>query len=133
MILQKLEKYAAACGARNGSQGLWVEDAAGGSVLIQQAKAKGWQVRAIPAKLMMKGKDERAMLAGGPAFRRECKVSKFAFDKVVEWKGRSMNHLMRQVTSFRMADPDAYKRADDLMDCATYSIALVLADATAIA
>jgi hypothetical protein len=132
-ILARCEFLAAACGARNGSGGLFVEDAAGGSVLIQQARSKGWPVRAIPSKLMMKGKDERAMLAGGPAFRNECKISRHAFDKVIEWKGRSMNHLLRQITSFRMADPDSYKRADDLLDCFTYGVVLVLADASAIA
>lgn len=131
-VLKRCEELAAQCGARNGSLGLFVEDAAGGIVLNQQARAKGWPVTPIPSDLMAKGKDERAMIAGGPAYRGDCKISRYAFDKRMEWKGRTMNHLMNQVCMFRVGDKDAYKREDDLLDCATYSIALTLAEAGAL-
>jgi hypothetical protein len=131
-VLARCEELARECGARQGSAGVQVEDAAGGAVLLQKATAEGWPMYAIPSDLMAKGKDERAMIAGGPAYKGDCKISEPCFNKVIEWKGRSANHLVHQLTSFRIADKDAYKRADDLLDCATYSIALSLADARAL-
>ena len=127
-ILQRCEELAKECGARNGSIGLLVEDAAGGQVLIQQARARDWPIKGIDSKITARGKDERAMLAGGPAHAGMCKVSQYAFDKTVEWKGRNLNHLLQQITSFRIGDKEAYKRADDLLDCATYSIIVACAD-----
>lgn len=131
-VLARCEELAKQCGARSGSLGIFAEDAAGGIVLIQQAKSKGWPIQAIPSDLMMKGKDERALIAGGPAYRGEAKISRHALEKLVEWKGRTENHLMNQITRFRIGDKDAYKREDDLLDCATYSIALALAESSAL-
>lgn len=131
-VLEKCETFAKECNARNGSMGAMVEDAAGGIVLLQQAKAKGWDMRAIPSALMAKGKDERAMIAGGPAYQGLCKLSRHAFDKTVEWKGRTQNHLIYQLTTFRIGDKEAYRRADDLLDCVTYGIALTLSDQRAL-
>lgn len=127
-VLERCEALARECGARQGSTGVLVEDAAGGIVLLQQAEAHGWPMRAIPSDLMSKGKDERAMLAGGPAFRRQVKISRHAFEKVIEWKRQSANHLLRQIEKFRMGDKEAYKRADDLLDCFTYAIVIALVD-----
>lgn len=127
-ILARCEELAKQCGSRNGSLGILVEDAAGGQVLIQQAVPRGWPIKAIDSKLTARGKDERAMLAGGPSYRGDCKISQYAFDKTTEWKGRTLNHLLQQVTTFRIGDKDAYKRADDLLDCATYSIITACAD-----
>jgi len=132
VVLEKCESLAKECNARNGSMGAMVEDAAGGIVLLQQARAKGWDMRAIPSALMAKGKDERAMIAGGPAYQGLCKLSRHAFDKTVEWKGRTQNHLIHQLTTFRIGDKEAYRRADDLLDCVTYGIALTLSDQRAL-
>ncbi len=127
-VLERAEELSTACGARLGVLGCWVEDAAGGIVLNQQAKASAWgrKVHAIDSDLMMKGKDERAMLAGGPAYRGECKISRHALDKIFEWKKRRVNHLWHQITSFRIGDKDAAKRADDLLDCFCYAIVMFL-------
>ena len=127
-VLAKCEDLATQCRARNGSLGLFVEDAAGGSVLIQQAQPRGWPIHALDMALTMKGKDERAMIAGGPAYRGDCRISQAAFDKVQEWRGRTLNHLLQQVTTFRIGDKDAAKRADDLLDCAAYSLIVACAD-----
>ena len=127
-VLARCDDLARQCGARDGATGILAEDAAGGSVLIQQAAARGWAVHALDMSLTMKGKDERAMIAGGPAYRGDCKISEFAFNKLVEWRGRTLNHLTQQVTTFRIGDKDAAKRADDLLDCAAYSIIVACAD-----
>jgi len=128
-IIERCEKLAEQCQARNGSLGLLVEDAAGGQVLIQQAKARGWPIKPIDSKITSRGKDERAMMAGGAAYEGRCKVSRYAYEKTVNWKGRTMNHLLHQVATFRIGDKEAYKRADDLLDCATYSMIVALTDA----
>lgn len=128
-VLARGEELARLCGARQGFGGVQVEDAAGGAVLLQQAQGEGWPLFAIPSELMMKGKDERALMTGGAVYARRCKISQECFDKVFDWKGRSQNHLLHQIESFRIADKDAYKRADDLLDCFTYAVALSLVDA----
>ena len=127
-ILARCEELAKETRARQGSIGMLVEDAAGGQVLIQQARPRGWPITAIDSKLTARGKDERAMLAGGPAYRGDAKISQYAFDKVQDWKGRSMNHLLQQVTTYRLGDKESYRRADDLLDCAAYSIIVTCAD-----
>lgn len=131
-ILNRINELSNECGARLQTPGILCEDAAGGSVLIQQSRSRGWAIQAIDTKLMSKGKDERAFIAGGPASAGLCKISEHAYNKTQEWKGRTHNHLIHQVTTFRIGDKDAAKRADDLLDCATYSIALTLADEWAI-
>ena len=128
-VLQRCEDLAKQCKARNGSIGLLVEDAAGGQVLIQQARARGWPIKPIDSKITARGKDERAMIAGGAAYAGKCKISRHAYDKTVEWRGRTMNHLIQQVTTFRIGDKEAYKRADDLLDCAAYSMIVGCTDA----
>ena len=127
-VLKRCEDLAAECGARNGSVGLMVEDAAGGQVLIQQAGPKGWPIKGIDSKITARGKDERAMLAGGVAYSGQCKISRHAFDKTMDWKGRRLNHLLQQVTTFRVGDKEAHKRADDLLDCAAYSMIVSCVD-----
>jgi len=39
-----------------------------------------------------------------------------------------MNHFLHQVTTFRIGDKEAAKRADDLLDCFTYGVAVGLTD-----
>ena len=127
-VIEKCEMLASTYQARSGSMGLFVEDAAGGSVLIQQARTRGWPVRALSSRLMSKGKDDRAFIVGGPVASGLCKISRYAYEKVLSWKGRSMNHFLHQVTTFRIGDKEAAKRADDLLDCFTYGVAVVLTD-----
>src|SRR5271169_2853657 len=55
-----LEGYATACRAREGSLGIFIEDKGSGTVLIQQARRRGWNAHAIDTALTSMGKDERA-------------------------------------------------------------------------
>lgn len=127
VVFQNLEALAAKCGARAGSLGVWIEDKSSGIVLLQQAMKK-WpnQARAIDSKLTALGKDERAISASGYHYRGEIKMSAVAFNKVFKYKTVTRNHLLSQVSSFRIGDKDAAKRADDLLDCYTYMIAVAL-------
>jgi hypothetical protein len=36
------------------------------------------------------------------------------------------NHLVQQISGFRIGDPDAHKRADDLLDATVYGVAIGL-------
>jgi hypothetical protein len=131
-VLYRLQELAANCGARMGSAGMAVEDAAGGSVLIQQGKSRGWPITAISSKLTGKGKDERAMLAGGSVYNGDVKFSRPAHEKVCQWKEKTQNHLLTQILGFRVGDKNAHKRADDLLDTFTYGVIISLVDEKAI-
>lgn len=127
-ILQNLETLAKTCGARMGSLGSFIEDKASGEILLQQARRRGLKATAIDSRLTALGKDERALSVSGYHYRGEVKIARQAYDKVFMFKGATRNHLISQVTSFRIGDKDAAKRADDLLDAYCYGIALALGD-----
>jgi hypothetical protein len=125
-VFDRLEQLARATGSRNGNLGVWIEDAAAGSILIQQGKSRGWNTHAIDSKLTSVGKDERAISVSGYFHQEMVKLSHYAFDKTVIFKGISRNHLVTQLTSFRIGDKDAYKRSDDLLDSCVCGVAIGL-------
>lgn len=124
VVLQRCDDLAGQTKARYGNLGAWIEDAAAGSILLQHGKNRGWNTHKIESELTMKGKDERAISVSGYFHQEQLKISDYAFDKVVNFKGATRNHLLTQVTSFRIGDKEASKRADDLLDCFTYGIAI---------
>jgi hypothetical protein len=128
-VLQRGEALALQCRARGGFVGAWIEDAASGIILLQQALRKGLAARPIPEALKALGKDQRALNASGYHFRGEVKIAREAYDKVTTYKNATRNHFIAQVSGFRMADKDANKRADDLLDTYCYGIAVALAGA----
>jgi hypothetical protein len=127
-VFERLEEFAKVTQARHGSVGTFIEDAAAGSILIQQGRTRGWDTHAIDSGLTSVGKDERAISVSGHFHQEKIKISQYAFDKVMTFKNASRNHLISQVTSFRIGDKEAYKRADDLLDCFTYGIAIGVGD-----
>jgi phage terminase large subunit-like protein len=127
-VFARLEELAAMTKARNGNIGAFIEDAAAGSILIQQGRTRGWNTHAIDSKLTSVGKDERAISVSGHFYQEKIKISQFAFDKTVNFKNATRNHLVSQVTSFRIGDKEAYKRADDLLDAFVYSLAIGVGD-----
>lgn len=124
-VFENLEHYARLCGARHGSLGAWIEDKSSGMVLLQQAQRRGWPAQPIESKLTSVGKDERALSVSGYVYRGEVKLTERAFNKVVTYKDVSRNHLLSQVTGFRIGDKDR-ARQDDLLDCFTYAVAVSL-------
>ena len=127
-VFDRLEQLAKQCGARQGSVGVHIEDAAAGSILIQQGRSRGWNTHAIDSKLTKVGKDERAISVSGHFHQEKIKLSQFAFDKVMPFKNITRNHLLTQVTTFRIGDKDAHTRADDLLDSFVYAIAIGVGD-----
>jgi len=122
-VQMRLEQLAAQTRARQGSLGMWIEDKASGIVLIQQSHRRGLPVTAIDSKLTSLGKEGRSLSVSGYVYRGDVKVSRPAFEKVVNYKGQSRNHLLGQVCGFRMGQKDGPR---DLLDCFTYAVAIAL-------
>lgn len=132
-VFVRLNELALACGARFGSGGAYIEDAASGSILLQQCALRELPATALPQQLTGAGKDARAINASGPVHRGEVKFSGFAHDKVVEFKGTTRNHMAAQVFGFRIGDKKAATRADDLLDSFVYAVAISLGNTEGIA
>lgn len=125
-IFQRLEALARDCKSRNGSLGVHIEDKSTGMVLLQQALKRGWPAHPINGKLTGMGKDERCISVSGDVYNGKVKLSREAYDKVMVYKDVSQNHLVSQVTGFRVGDKKAATRADDLLDTFCYGIAIAI-------
>ena len=79
----------------------------------------------IESRLTAMGKDERAISVSGYVHRGRVKYAEHAFNKTSIYKGKSRNHLLDQVESFRIGDKKS-DREDDLLDTFCYGIALAL-------
>lgn len=124
-VFQNLDALAVQCRARLGSAGTYIEDKGTGIVLNQQAVNRSWDSKPIDSKLTAMGKDERAISVSGYIYRGLVKISQHAYDKVIKYKGDTRNHLLYQVTRFKVGDKDN-KRQDDLLDDFCYLAALTL-------
>jgi hypothetical protein len=128
-VFDRLEELARLTGARAGTQaGVHIEDAAAGAILLQQGRIRGWNTHPIDSTLTSQGKDVRALDVSGYYHQEKIKICEYAYDKTVNFKGATRNHLITQITSFRIGDRDAYKRADDLLDAFVYSLAIGVGD-----
>lgn len=125
-VFKRCADLAKICGARNGSMGAFIEDKASGITLNQHSQRMGWPAQPIEGDITGIGKDGRAVLASGPVFREEVKLSQYAYDKVTEYKGQTRNHFVHQMCGYRLGDKDAAKRADDLADCGMYGVIIAL-------
>ena len=120
------EELAGECGARFGFSGAVIEDKATGTVLIQQAtnlrqRGASAPAFAIDSKLTAMGKDERAIAASPYVYRGDVKITEYAFNKTKVHKRISANHLLKQVTGFRVGS-----KAKDGLDCLDTFCYLVL-------
>jgi hypothetical protein len=121
------EALARQCGARQGYAGALIEDKATGTVLIQQsaniARAEGRRTplaRAIDSKLTAMGKDERAIAASPYVYAGDIKFAELAFNKTTIHKQQSANHLIKQITGFRVGSKE--RDGKDLLDCFCYAV-----------
>jgi len=128
-VLDRLEELARLTGARTGTKvGVHIEDASAGAILLQQGRIRGWNTHPIDSTLTSQGKDVRALDVSGYYHQDKIKICEYAYDKTVNFKGATRNHLITQITGFRIGDKDAYKRADDLLDAFVYSLAIGVGD-----
>jgi hypothetical protein len=123
-VFARLEELAGMCGAQMGSLGVWIEDKASGMVLIQQGARRGWPTHAIESKLTSLGKAERAISVSGYVYQGKVKISRYANEKTMLYKGSTRNHLLHQVLMFTIGVKDQVE--DDLLDAFCYSIAIAL-------
>jgi hypothetical protein len=66
------------------------------------------------------GKEGRAIDVSGFVFQGKIKFSEYAFNKVVNFKGITKNHLLSQIIGFRF-NGESTDENDDLLDGFTYS------------
>ena len=125
-VNQRLEELARQTSARQGNIGIWVEDKASGIVLIQQAQRKGLNVYPIGSKLTSLGKDGRALSVSGYTHRGMVKLSEYAYNKVMVYRGVSRNHFLSQVLGYRVGAKTPHGM--DLLDTFVYGIAIGLGD-----
>lgn len=124
-VFERLEEWARACRARYGSVGVWIEDKGSGTILLQQAGRRGWRAQAIESKLTDLGKDARAISVSGYVHQGKVKLSETAYDRQLIFREVHRNHLIAQVTGYRVGIDSGM---DDLLDCFCYSVAIALGD-----
>jgi hypothetical protein len=124
-IGRRLEEYAEQ--TRVGSQGVHVERAGLGEMLLAKADTLGVLAQEIPSELVARGKDLRALAAERFINGGQVKLTKPACDRISKLKGVTRNHLLAQVAGFRIADKEAWRRSDDLVDALVYAVILAFA------
>jgi hypothetical protein len=129
-VMDRAEELAVECKARVGVVKR-IEDKASGSILLQQCQrnfrkattqkeADRWNAQPIPEELVAMGKEGRAIDVSGFVFQGKIKFSEYAFNKVVNFKGITKNHLLSQIIGFRF-NGESTDENDDLLDGFTYS------------
>lgn len=132
-VFRRAEELAKQCGAREGFRGAFIEDASSGTVLLQQCGTRNLPAEALPSELTSAGKDQRALNASPHVYQEKVKFSRIAHDKSSDFKGIERNHMWRQVIDFRIADKEAAKRADDLLDTFCYAVGITFGNQEGIA
>lgn len=122
-FIKRVNDLGVACGARQGTTGIYIEDKSTGITLLQQGLNQGWPVAPIDSRLTSLGKEERAINISGHVSSGLVKITDHAFNKLVDFKNSTKNHLITQVCQFVIGDKD---QADDLFDCFNYGVALAL-------
>lgn len=113
---------------RLGLDGFHIEKPAMGLRLLELAGEQRLPATALPTDWVELGKDGRALMAEPHILGGRVKLAKTAYDKRMEFKGAVHNHLVAQLTGFRLFDRKAGKRADDLSDAAIYAVLRCLGD-----
>ena len=124
-VFKRLDDLAVMTGARQGNLGAWIEDKASGIVLLQQATRRGWPAYPIDGALVAMGKEGRALSVSGYVHRGMVKLSKYAYDKTINYKAQVRNHFLSQVCGYRMGVKGLPM---DLFDTFTYGVAISLGD-----
>lgn len=127
-VFKRCDELAKTTKARSGVLGTFIEDSNAGTILLQHGRSKGWPTVRIDSKLTSMGKDERVVSVSAYIHQEMVKMSEYAFNKTMLFKGFTMNHLLSQIGAYRIGDKDAYKRADDLSDAFVYGVAVACGD-----
>lgn len=122
-VIERTKQLSKQCKSRYGFS-VWVEDKSSGSILLQQCRNGGIEANSIPEIFTSSmGKSERAIAASPFVFNDMVKFSEYAYDKIIVLKDQPKNHLLSQITNFRIGIDNG---ADDLLDTFDYAILLTL-------
>ena len=124
-VFERLDVLAREVGARLPSLGAFIEDKNSGSVLVQQARRRGWPAQGLDSKFTAMGKSERALAVASHVYQGKLGLSHVAYDKETTVKGKHLNHLVSQVVGFRVG-VELPGANDDLLDCFTYGLLVAL-------
>ena len=124
-VMQRVGELAQLTGARLGGIGSFVEDKGSGITLLQRAARNGWPAEAIDSKLTSMSKDARGTGVSDFVHHGDVKISEHAYNKIVDYKGRSQNHFLSQVFGYRLG---VGAQADDLYDTFVYGCAIGIGD-----
>jgi hypothetical protein len=120
-VLKQMIGYTETSRLRLDIESVYVEPAGLGEVLL--AKFPG-ETQPIDTKWVSRGKDLRAYDASDAINNGAVRLTLEAYNHECSLKGVERNHLLMQVSQFRIGDKDAHKRADDLLDCVAYGPAI---------
>jgi hypothetical protein len=107
--------------ARLGPSLVFIENAGLGEMLLAKGSVLGVPTQEIDSKLVARGKDLRALAAERFINGGQVRLTQAACDRISRLKGVARNHLLAQTAGFRVADKDAWKRSDDLVDALVYA------------
>ncbi len=124
----RLEELADQYKPRHGNVGIWIEDAASGIQLLQTAEAQGRNVHPIDSKLTAAGKEGRAIACSPYIAKDQVKISRYAFDKTVKYRGQTKNHMWDQISRFAMGQ-EKKDHMKDLLDCFMYGPLIAIGNA----
>jgi hypothetical protein len=85
----------------------------------------GGYFKPLPSKMTSIGKSGRAIACSGAVYQGKVKLSETAYNKTVLIKGDRKNHLLSQISGFRIGVDNG---ADDLIDTFTYGALLTVAE-----
>jgi hypothetical protein len=117
---RRLNEYAKK--TRMGSRGVHVESAGLGEMLLAKAGSLGVFAEEIKSEHVSRGKDLRALSVEGLINGGRVKLTAPACERTSRLKGVLRNHLLAQCAGFRVADKDAWRRSDDLVDALVYAV-----------
>jgi hypothetical protein len=117
---RRLNEYAKR--TRMGSKGVHIERAGLGEMLLAKAGSLGVLAEEIKSEHVARGKDLRALSVEGIINSGRVRLTAPACDRTSKLKGVTRNHLLAQVAGFRVADKDAWRRSDDLVDALCYAV-----------
>jgi hypothetical protein len=119
-IGRKVEEYAKR--ARIGSKGVLVERAGLGEMFLAKADRLGVMAEEVKSEHVARGKDLRALSVEGILNSGKVKLTAPACERTSKLKGVTRNHLLAQIAGFRVADKEAWRRSDDLVDALVYAV-----------
>ena len=108
--------------ARFGVKSIMIEEKGSGIILLQQAQKAGLDTIAVNPKLVTLGKDARVLSTSNYLNQNLIHLTQYALEKEMMFKKTNTNHLIRQLSEYRINDKARHKKNDDLVDAFCYAV-----------